>query len=140
MRFALTVPAGPVPATGWPIAIYSHGTGGDYASFIDDGTALGLAREGIAVISTDQVLHGPRNPGGNPELDFFNFGNPYAARDNALQGDRRRVLAAAPRRSGLLDQPTRGRTHHASIRRRSTSSATRRAGSPAPASSRSSRR
>jgi hypothetical protein len=38
------------------------------------------------VISTDQVLHGPRNPGGNPELDFFNFGNAYAARDNALQG------------------------------------------------------
>jgi hypothetical protein len=38
------------------------------------------------VISTDQVLHGPRNPGGNPELDFFNFGNPFAARDNAVQG------------------------------------------------------
>src|SRR5262249_28323820 len=36
--------------------------------------------------STDQVLHGPRNPGGNPEIDFFNFANPYAARDNALQG------------------------------------------------------
>ena len=34
----------------------------------------------------DQVLHGPRNPGGNPELDFFNFGNVFAARDNALQG------------------------------------------------------
>jgi len=86
MRFALSVPAGPVPAAGWPIAIYSHGTGGSYASFIDDETALNLAREGIAVISTDQVLHGPRNPGGNPELDFFNFGNAYSARDNALQG------------------------------------------------------
>ncbi len=86
MRFALTVPAGPVPAAGWPIAIYSHGTGGDYASFISDETGLNLAREGIAVISTDQVLHGPRNPGGNPELDFFNFGNAYSARDNALQG------------------------------------------------------
>jgi len=86
MRFALSVPAGPVPAAGWPIAIYSHGTGGDYASFISDETGLNLAREGIAVISTDQVLHGPRNPGGNPELDFFNFGNAYSARDNALQG------------------------------------------------------
>lgn len=86
MRFAVTVPAGDVPAAGWPIAIYSHGTGGDYGSFITDGTGLALAREGIAVISTDQVLHGPRNPGGNPELDFFNFGNVYAARDNALQG------------------------------------------------------
>jgi len=86
LRFALTVPSGPVPPGGFPIAIYSHGTGGDFTSFVDDGTASSLNSEGIAVISMDQVLHGPRNPGGNPELDFFNFGNPYAARDNALQG------------------------------------------------------
>ncbi len=86
MRFGLTVPAGPTPAGGFPIAIYAHGTGGDYTSFVDDGTANELAKTGLAVISTDQVLHGPRNPGGNPELDFFNFGNVYAARDNALQG------------------------------------------------------
>ncbi len=86
MRFALTVPTSPVPATGFPFAIYAHGTGGDYKSFIDDGTAVRLAQQGIAVISTDQVLHGPRNPGGTPDIDFFNFGNPYAARDNALQG------------------------------------------------------
>ncbi|MBA2539854.1 MAG: hypothetical protein H0V17_09490 [Deltaproteobacteria bacterium] len=86
MRFALTVPAGEPPAGGFPICIYSHGTGGDFTSFIDDGTALSLAGQGIAVISTDQVLHGPRNPGGSAELDFFNIGNPYAMRDNALQG------------------------------------------------------
>ena len=86
MRFALSVPAGDVPANGWPLVIYAHGTGGSYLSFVNDGTASSLAQEGLAVISTDQVLHGPRNPGGNPELDFFNFGNPYAARDNAAQG------------------------------------------------------
>jgi predicted esterase len=86
MRFALTVPPGPVPASGFPICIYAHGTGGDYESFIADGTATRLAAEGIAVISTDQVLHGPRNPGGDPEVAFFNFSNPYAGRDNALQG------------------------------------------------------
>jgi hypothetical protein len=86
MRFGLTVPAGPTPPTGFPIAIYSHGTGGDYLSFVQDGTADVLARRGIAVISTDQVLHGPRNPGGDPEIDFFNFANPYAMRDNILQG------------------------------------------------------
>ena len=86
MRFFLTVPTTPMPATGWPICIYSHGTGGDWRSFVGDGTADLLAREGIAVISTDQVLHEGRNPGGDPELDFFNFGNVYAARDNALQG------------------------------------------------------
>jgi len=85
LRFALSIPAGNVPANGWPLVIYSHGTGGDYMSFVG-GTANSLAKEGLAVISMDQVLHGPRNPGGNPELDFFNFANPYAARDNAAQG------------------------------------------------------
>jgi hypothetical protein len=86
MRFALTVPLGAPPSTGWPFAIYQHGTGGDWQSFINDGTGARLAAQGIATISTDQVLHGPRNPGGDPEVDFFNFGNPLAGRDNALQG------------------------------------------------------
>jgi hypothetical protein len=86
MRFALTVPPGAVPVSGYPLCIYSHGTGGDFESFIDDGTARALALQGIAVISTDQVLHGPRNPAGNPEVDFFNFANPFAGRDNSLQG------------------------------------------------------
>ena len=86
MRFALTVPMGTPPVGGWPIVVYSHGTGGDYESFIDDGTGARLAAKGLATISTDQVLHGPRNPGGDPETAFFNLQNPYAARDNPLQG------------------------------------------------------
>ena len=86
MRFALAVPIGETPATGWPLVIYQHGTGGSFRSFIEDGTAAALAARGLAVISTDQVLHGPRNPGGNPELDYFKFINPYAMRDNSLQG------------------------------------------------------
>ena len=86
MRFALTVPHGDTPAAGWPVALYQHGTGGGFQSFIGDGTAEALALRGIAVISTDQVLHGPRNPGGDAEIDYFNFSNPYAMRDNAIQG------------------------------------------------------
>jgi hypothetical protein len=86
MRFALSVPAGPVPATGFPICIYQHGTTGDWRSFIQDGTADRLAQEGIAVISTDQVLHGPRGASVDPSVAFFNFNNPVAARDNPLQG------------------------------------------------------
>jgi hypothetical protein len=87
MRFAVSVPNIDVPPSGLPIAIYQHGTGGDWASFIEDGTAERLAAEGIAVISTDQVLHGPRNPDGtDPQIAFFNFNNPVAARDNPLQG------------------------------------------------------
>jgi pimeloyl-ACP methyl ester carboxylesterase len=39
------------------------------------------------VISTDQVLHGPRDPSQTgPEIAFFNFNNPVAGRDNPLQG------------------------------------------------------
>src|SRR5262249_52204996 len=86
LRVALTIPLGAKPASGWPIVIYAHGTGGSYHSFINDGTAGRLAAQGLAVVSIDQVLHGPRNPGGNPELDFFNFQNPLAARYNTVQG------------------------------------------------------
>lgn len=86
LRFAMTIPPGPTPATGWPICIYQHGTDGDYETFVDDGTGDRLAQQGIATISMDNVLNGARNPNGNPDLDFFNFQNPYAARDNAVQG------------------------------------------------------
>ena len=87
MRFALAVPNVAVPASGLPIAIYQHGTTGDYISFLNDGTAERLTAEGIAVISTDQVIHGPREPNGtDPSLAFFNFNNPVAGRDNPLQG------------------------------------------------------
>ncbi|MDB4955342.1 MAG: hypothetical protein JWO36_2911 [Myxococcales bacterium] len=86
MRFALTIPLGTMPPNGWPLCIYSHGTGGDWKSFIDDLTGDRLAQQGIAVISTDQVLHGPRNPTTDPAISFFNLGNPLAGRDNALQG------------------------------------------------------
>jgi dienelactone hydrolase len=86
LRVAFTVPLGEPPDEGWPVALYAHGTGGSYRSFQNDGTARRLAREGIAVISIDQVLHGPRNPGQSPEISFFNFQNPLAARDNTLQG------------------------------------------------------
>jgi hypothetical protein len=109
MRFALTVPTGVVPTGGWPIAIYSHGTGGDYLSFVDDGTAAALAAQGIAMISTDQVLHGPRNPGGDPELDFFNVANPFAMRDNALQGTA--DAFSQLRLAHGLTLPDGGRTH-----------------------------
>ena len=86
MRFAVTVPPGAVPQGGFPICIYQHGTGGSWTSFINDGTAERLAAQGIAVIATDQVLHGPRNPNTDPAIAFFNFNNPIAGRDNPLQG------------------------------------------------------
>lgn len=86
LRFAMSVPVGTKPAAGWPVAIYAHGTGGSYHSFLNDGTATRLAAQGIAVISMDQVLNAVRDPANNPDFDFFNVQNPQAARYNTLQG------------------------------------------------------
>ncbi|NOZ01747.1 MAG: hypothetical protein GXP54_07645, partial [Deltaproteobacteria bacterium] len=84
MTFALSVPRNQeMPANGWPIVIYSHGTGGDYHSFIKN-PGINLNHEGLAVIGINQPLHGDRV---NPPLDksvlelySFNFLNIEAGR------------------------------------------------------------
>jgi len=106
-RFVLTVPAGPMPEAGFPLLISAHGTGGDAESFLgDDDFAGWAASQGIAVVSTDQPLHGGRGaaprPGsleplsisiagipvslftdeGATEAAFYNPLHPAAARDN----------------------------------------------------------
>ncbi len=86
LRFAVSIPPGEMPEGGWPIVLYAHGTGGSYKTFRNNGTAKRLAAQGLAVIGIDQVLHGPRNPSASPEISFFNFQNPLAARYNTLQG------------------------------------------------------
>jgi hypothetical protein len=86
LRFSFTIPTNmPMPSRGWPVAIYAHGTGGSFHSFVNDETAKALAEVGIAGISIDQVLHPPRSSG-NPETTFFNFQNPWAASNNPIQG------------------------------------------------------
>lgn len=86
-RFAITIPSGvPMPPGGFPLVLYSHGTGGDYRSFISDGTAQQLAMEGYAVMGIDQIHHGERNPTElGPEILFFNLNNPDAVRYNTLE-------------------------------------------------------
>jgi len=87
LRLSFCAPDLDPPGTGWPIVIFSTGAGGDYHSYNDIGAAPVLAAKGIASISIDQVLSGPRNPAGLPgEIAFYNFLNPQAARYNALQG------------------------------------------------------
>jgi hypothetical protein len=96
LRFALTVPnatACPMPANGYPVVLYAHGTGGDYRSYLSDGTGKALAERCVASMGVDQIFHGTR-PGAPPdgptketseELLFFNFDNPVAARTNGRQ-------------------------------------------------------
>ncbi len=89
---ALTVPKGTMPATGWPLVVYAHGTGGSFRSHINEGLAARLANiEGttnVAVLGIDQVGHGTRRGASTlaPQNVFFNFPNPPAARGNVLQG------------------------------------------------------
>ncbi len=98
IRFSLSVPvdAGEMPANGWPVVLYGHGTGGDYLSYISARVAASLAPEGIAVLSIDQIHHGTRDPrelGCQDDIDyagcvgasFFNFIVPGAGRDNVRQ-------------------------------------------------------
>jgi hypothetical protein len=87
----LTIPKGKVmPANGWPVAIFAHGTGGSFRSHMTDDTAgvLAAATPAFAVLGIDQVEHGPRRGKSmeSPNNLFFNFSNPNAARGNPLQG------------------------------------------------------
>jgi hypothetical protein len=87
----LTIPKGKaMPAAGWPVAIFAHGTGGSFRSHVVDDTAgvLAQATPAFAVLGIDQVEHGPRRGTStqSPNNLFFNFGNPNAARGNPLQG------------------------------------------------------
>jgi len=75
MRFVLIVPKKvEMPASGWPIVIHSHGTGGQYDSHVKNpGTYL--AEEGLAGIGIDQPLHGDRvqPPLSDQELELYSF-------------------------------------------------------------------
>jgi hypothetical protein len=97
LRFSLTVPnakACPMPESGYPIVLYAHGTGGDFRSYLMDGTAAWFAKSCIASMGVDQIFHGmrpgapdPSDPSYESELDilYFNFQNVVAARHNAQQ-------------------------------------------------------
>jgi hypothetical protein len=92
---ALTVPTTPMPASGFPVVVYAHATGGSFRSHVTDGVAALLATAkdaaGVtvptAVIGIDQVQHGPRRGASlePPANLYFNFANPLAARGNVLQ-------------------------------------------------------
>lgn len=86
-RLGFSIPRLEMPANGWPVVLYSHGTGGSYESVFNGEVARLLAQKGIASVGYDQTLHGPRAPAGtDPEITFFNLFNPVAARDNIRQG------------------------------------------------------
>lgn len=110
-RFALAIPKGAacaMPAAGYPVVMYAHGTGGSYRSFLNDGTARSLAKLCLASMGVDQILHGPRLPEGTttpPELLFFNFENVDAARTNPRQSAIDEVVRARLARESGIEVP-----------------------------------
>jgi pimeloyl-ACP methyl ester carboxylesterase len=90
-RFTLSVPQGTAPASGWPVAIFSHGTGGDDSDFANEPfdprePAAVLARAGIAGIGVSQPLHGDRWTGDDPTAYVFNYLNPTSGITSFRQG------------------------------------------------------
>ncbi len=85
-----------MPDGGWPLVVFTHGTGGSYRSHLNNtSVAQNLAAAktpdgdvAFAVLGYDQVQHGPRRGDSeeSPENLFFNFRNPDAAQGNPLQG------------------------------------------------------
>ncbi len=117
LRFYLAVPLAakcPMPIGGYPIVLYAHGTGGDYKSFVGDGTANALAGQCLASMGIDQIFHGER-PGApaasDPNRDskiaflFFNVDNVLAARTNTRQAAIDEVARARLVASGGLTVP-----------------------------------
>jgi pimeloyl-ACP methyl ester carboxylesterase len=97
--FTLTIPKGTPPASGWPVVIFAHGTGGSSDSFVSSGVADALSSVEVtidttpetvqfAVLGIDGVQHGSRRGGSDlePDVLYFNFLNPAAAKYNAVQG------------------------------------------------------
>jgi hypothetical protein len=101
VRLALTIPKVPMPAEGFPLTMYLHGSGGEYYEAIDrgprdekipnppqppagTGPSEWLARRGVATVALDFPLHGDRNdPPDITGLKLYNiFGNVGATIDN----------------------------------------------------------
>lgn len=83
---AILVPNGAAPATGWPVLVYAHGTGGGYRAHVDATGDLAVDR---VVVGYDGPMHGPRQgpaPWSDPGALFFNLRNPAAGLGNAAQG------------------------------------------------------
>lgn len=104
---ALTVPKGTMPASGWPVVVYAHGTGGSFRSHINEGVSRLLAKADapMAVLGIDQVQHGPRRLASTkgPDVLFYNFANPAAALGNPLQGAADQAALGALASSFSLD-------------------------------------
>jgi hypothetical protein len=94
---SITIPkTGAMPAGGWPLVLFAHGTGGSFRSHVDGMAPLAsnIQVEGgpvvrAATFGIDQPMHHNRRGQGietDPGPLFYNFANPPAAKGNFYQG------------------------------------------------------
>ncbi len=85
VRFTVTVPTSPMPAGGYPLVVYGHGTGGSANTHArDNAEGVWLATEGLATLGFDAALHGTRVDGA-VDVEMLLGVNPVAARDSVRQ-------------------------------------------------------
>lgn len=92
---AISVPKAAAPSGGYPVLVYSHGTGGSFTNTMGNSSQLAkdLAKASTpaVVVAIDMPEHGERRGTSedskqDPDGLFYNFLNPRAARDNVAQG------------------------------------------------------
>jgi hypothetical protein len=103
VRLVISIPKKPMPAAGYPLMVYFHGSGGEYREVIDrgplpltgtrptlpdpppgSGPAAWLGRRGISTLGFDFPLHGDReSPPDTSGLKLYNlFGDIDSTIDN----------------------------------------------------------
>jgi hypothetical protein len=95
----ITLPKGPMPAGGYPLVMYFHGSGGVSTQVVDrgavtekggtprvgEGPAHVLAAHGFATVGSAHPVNPERVPGAS-DLAYLNFDNLKAFRDTFRQG------------------------------------------------------
>ena len=110
-RLVFTVPRTPMPASGWPAAVFVRTGGGGDRPLVDrgpcstplytmadapgTGPAMHFAQVGVAGVEIDGPLGGLRNTTmGNEDFLIFNINNPSALRDNVRESAMELALLA----------------------------------------------
>ena len=90
INFQITVPKSDMPANGYPIAVYGHGTGGSASTHVgnnDEGPMLIENDIPIAMIGLDACLQGDRTDGDGTESSLMTMllQNPVVIRESVRQ-------------------------------------------------------
>ncbi len=96
VKVVLALPSQPMPASGFPVVAYFHGSGGVASELIDGGHKEGeepdsvwpgevLVPRGFAMMGAALPLSPDRYPGA-ADTEYLNLGNPMAMRDTFRQG------------------------------------------------------